>query len=444
MIGTQYVQPDKRVLAIMAGVIMIGVAWRMSMVQGLGLLVVALLYPRGTVFGNTNFALILVLLVLWFVRMAVRQADTPRRTPLDFAIGGLLLAFIVSFYNVEPGNFSLAFQNFQIVIAGMLTFYLIVNNLKTNQDLMRFHVFQTIALTTACLLSVYELVHGGTLIPGWISFSAGETSFATRNVRVGGPFFDFELMSEFCALNLLLVGFLWLRATTVSRKVLLAGVFVLTAFILFATVTRGSIMALGAGVLYGLWVLRRRLRLVPLVVVTALAIASFLAMNFYVANFTRSGDLLARLGETKFYGGIPDSRIGAWTVAWERFLQHPIIGHGPLYSHHTGIKIWYWPHNVYLYIANLVGVVGLSFFLLLLWKLVRISWPRQDDLRDPNYARAFLTVAHVQLVVFAIDELKIDFLRNLIYQFQPWILFASIVAAHRIANQESAPPPAPR
>ena len=118
-----------------------------------------------------------------------------------------------------------------------------------------------------------------------------------------------------------------------------------------------------------------------------------------------------------------------------RGSSHPIIGHGPFYSQQTGIKIWYWPHNVYLYFANVVGIVGLSFFLLMMWKLVRISWPRQDDLRDPNYARAFLTVAHVQLVVFAIDELKIDS-PQLIYKFQP----DPVDASWRITDLQTGSP----
>ena len=49
-----------------------------------------------------------------------------------------------------------------------------------------------------------------------------------------------------------------------------------------------------------------------------------------------------------------------------------------------------------------------------------------------------MAVAHVQLIVFMVDQVKIDFLRNIIYQFQPWILFASIVAAHRVMAQENA------
>lgn len=442
VVGTQYVTPNKRVIAVMVAAVVVGIAWRMTMVQGIGLLIFALLYPRGTIFGNTNFALVLILMVLWFVRVAMRTNPAPVRTPVDLIIGGFIMSFIISFYNVEPQNLGGAFGNFQVMIASILVFYLIVNNIRTERDLIRFHAFQVFAISSACLLALFELYNpGATLIPGWINFQGTTgTEFNTNNVRVGGPFFDFELMSEFCALSLLLIVFLWSRATSQSRKIFLGSLGVLVVFILFATVTRGAIMALAVGILYLLFTLRRRIRLVPFVVLTTLGIAGFLAMNFYVSQFTNSGNLLGRLSETKLIGGMPDSRAQVWAVAWERFLQHPIIGHGPFYSGRTGIRIWYWPHNVYLYIANLVGVVGLSFYLLLLAKLWRLSRPRTDDLRDPSYAKAFLIIANAQLLVFAVDQFKIDFLRNLIYQFQPWILFASIVVAYRIASAESTAP----
>ena len=54
--------------------------------------------------------------------------------------------------------------------------------------------------------------------------------------------------------------------------------------------------------------------------------------------------------------------------------------------------------------------------------------------REPRFVSGNL---RLQLVLFAVDQVKIDFLRNNVYQFQVWLLFASIVIAHRIAREES-------
>lgn len=447
MVGLQYASPNKRVIAVLAAAIVFGIAWRVDMVAGIGLMVLALPYPRGTVFGNSNFALILLLLVIWLLRYTQQQAAAPRRTPLDMPIAALSICYIVSFYSIDNAHdLNFAFQNFLVYAATILMFYLVVNNVRTSRDLQRLHLFQAISMATVLLMTVYELNHPGeAFIPGWIEFTqTAGTEFNTRNVRVGGPFFNYELLSEYCAMGLIFIAFLIVRARGGFQRFLLGGLFLLCTFILFTTVTRGSFMALGIGLVYLLWLTRRHLQIVPLVIVVTSAVAAFFAMNTFVASSTRSGDVVARFSQTHFIGGVPDSRVGAWADAWERFLEHPIIGRGPYYSTFDGLRDWFWPHSLYLYVLCIVGLVGLAAFLWLLWKILMVSRPNTDDVRDPSYASAFLLIAHVMLVVFLVDEIKIEYLRNTTYQFVIWVFFASIVAAARIARKEkSLPPPSP-
>src|SRR5262249_6246600 len=146
-----------------------------------------------------------------------------------------------------------------------------------------------------------------------------------------------------------------------------------------------------------------------------------------------------------FVGWIPESRSTTWPEALQRLMVHPIIGWGPYYTAvrgwGEGSWYWYWPHDLYLYVANLVGVVGLAIFLWFLGTLWVISRPKGDRLDDPDYARGFLLVAHVQLFMFLVDEIKIEYLRNPVYISQIWVLFSSIVAAYQISKGESVPEP---
>jgi O-antigen ligase len=452
LLGQQYMNPNKRVIAVMVAAIMVGIAWRVDMLWGIGVVILTVPYPRGTVFGNSNVALILVLIVIWMLRVTQRQSLGPRRTPVDVPIVGLLIAYVISFYNVGPEPaLGYALENMQILVACVLMFYLIVSNVRTDSHLRRLHYFQIVSLFSILLISIYELNHPGQdFIPGWISFrhTVGD-DFNLSNVRVGGPFFDYELLAEFTAISLLLVAFMVTRATSTTQRVVFGGLMLLATFILFATVTRGALISLGAAVLYLLWIVRRRLAFIPLTIGVGALVALFFAMNLVVSNFTRSGDLLERLFGTTFVGMVPDSRQAAWKDGWERFLQQPIIGHGPYYTPMTGTRTWFWPHNGYLYIANLVGLVGLTFYLWFVGRLLWISRPIVDSLRHTSYASAFLIVGHVQLVLFLIDQIKIDFLRNEIYQFTVWIMFANITAAHLIARDQRArtngaqPPTAP-
>ena len=442
LLGQQYMTPDKRVIAVTAAVIIAGIAWRLDAVTGLGLLILAIPYPRGTVFGSTNFAFIGLLAILWLLRASHRQAQGVVRTPIDVAIAGLVAAYAISFYNIrDVESLGFALQNTILFVVALVLFYMMASNIRTEADLKRMHLFQAISIATICMLALFELNHtGGVFIPGWIEFrrTVG-TEFNTRNVRVGGPFFDFELLSEFSALSTLLLAFLIVRAESVYRRTLLGALFLLNVFILFATVTRGGIIALSLSLLYILFRVRHRLRIVPLTMIGAAIAALALAMNFYVAHFTRSGDIGARLRETHFVGLVPDDRVMAWKDGWMRFLEHPLIGHGPYYARQTGTHQWFWPHNGYLYIANLVGAIGLGFYVAILVGLMRCSSREaSDDLRDVSYARAFLLIGNAQILLFVIDQTKIDYLRNPIYEFEVWILFAMVVSAYRIATAERA------
>jgi integral membrane sensor domain MASE1 len=93
LVGLQYVTPDKRVLAVLAAALVFGLAWRLDTVSAIGVLLITLPFPRGTVFGSTNLALILMLLVVWLLRFTTRSAPGPRRTPLDAPITVLLVMY---------------------------------------------------------------------------------------------------------------------------------------------------------------------------------------------------------------------------------------------------------------------------------------------------------------------------------------------------------------
>src|SRR5258706_2349232 len=202
LLGQQYVHPNRRVRPVIVGVIVCGLAWRVGMVAGLGVLVLALPFPRGTVFGNTNLALILILLVIWLLRISQRQSPAPRQSPFDLPIVGLLIMYMLSFYNVKsPFFLERGLQNFELFAGAALMLYMIVNNLRTNQDLERFHHFVLISAASIFAVAVYELNHPASVfIEGWIDFtSTVGTEFNTRNVRVGSMLHDYELLSEYCA-----------------------------------------------------------------------------------------------------------------------------------------------------------------------------------------------------------------------------------------------------
>jgi hypothetical protein len=336
----------------------------------------------------------------------------------------------------DLNNLDYALRNMWLFLGSVFMYFLITNNVHNERDLRRIHDAQLLSAFLVFLLGLYELNHPGQpFIKGWIGFEhTVGTEFNSRNVRIGSAFFDYELLSEYAALTLLLGIFRWYRAGSKNERLVMLAFGVLNVFIIFATVTRGAIVSFLLALPVILWTVRRRLRVVPVTVVTTAALALVFGMNTFVAHYTRSGDMFARLAGTKVVGGwMPDSRADAWTNAWARAWVHPLVGQGPFYTRMPGYELT-WPHNVYLYYANIVGFIGLAFFLVIMFQFFRMTRPRIDDLARGPYTESFLIIAHAQFALFAINEFKIDYLRNPIYQMVVWVMFSVWTAAYKVSR----------
>ena len=443
LIGQQYLQPDKRVIQLAVAIVLFGVTWRLDLVAGLGVLLFALPFPRGTVFGSTTFAFVLLLTVIWLLRYTQREAPGPSRTPFDAPIAAFVIAYVISFYNVV--DFGKAFLMSNLFVACLLMFYLMVTNVRSTGQLRRFHLFQTAATSVIYLFCLWEIIFPGhTLIPGWIDLrEISDASIAQGTYRIGGPWRDFELLSEFAALNVIFFLFQILQARSTTRRVLFGAMLLFSLVVEFATVTRGGMTALAVGVLYMLWLCRRRLNIVPLTIAGGVLAIVIGVLTTVLHKFTVLGDLFARFGATKLVNGMPDSRAEVWPQAWERMMQHPLIGHGPYFDATHGLVLWFWPHDLPLFIGNCFGFLGLAMFVWLMVTFWNRGRPRTDRLDDPDYLEAFLLCARVQLFIFFVDEIKIEYLRNIVYQFQPWVLFSSMAAASMIRQRATAPVPEP-
>jgi hypothetical protein len=332
-------------------------------------------------------------------------------------------------------------------------FYIVINSVRTQRDLQRFHVAQMITALGVFLIAVWEARHAGqSLIPGLIDFSATTGhDFNTRDVRVGASFRDYELLSEYCGLFFLLAVFLWVRARSATQRAVLTLFALFNVYTMFTTVTRGVFVALALVIPTILYTIRRHLNPVRFMTAAAMITVLALTMNFVVAKYTNSGDLFQRMAETKVvHGFMPEAREAPWTNAFQRSLVHPILGQGPFYGELPGYALW-WPHNVYLFVANIVGYPGLMFFLMILFGLYTMLRPVVDDLRHASYADAYLIIARAQLFMFCLNEIKIDFLRNANYTFQVWLMFSTWTAAYLVSRSEGvragfhtgAPLPAP-
>ena len=438
--GMQFLSPDARVLQLIAGGFIVLLAFRFRSIEGLMLAVLFLPFPKGTSYGNTNVAFILLIFIVWLFRVSTRRAEPPGRTPLDVPIIGLVMAYCVSFYNVQPQYLTLAWGLFMSFLTYLLIYFMVIAIVKSTEDVQKLFLVQTISCVLMCLFALYEQRHPGTtLIPGWISFADTPGGHGS-GVRVGSTFLDYELFGEYCALNLFLQMFLFTRATTQSRRYLIVGIMGLTFFCLFSTVTRGAIISFMVGSGYLMWLSRHRLNFVRLVTIFAVAIPLVIGADYVVANFTNSDSVLERLMGTELKGGVPETRSEVWSQSLESVMRSPWIGHGPYMASRVGVHVQYWPHNVYIFYAYITGVFGLTFFLWFLWGLWKSSRPRAPSLGSGTWIEGATLLSRVMLFTFMIDQIKIDYLRNGRYSFFVWFLFGLIYAINHVARREATAP----
>ena len=431
--GMQIAEPDKRVIQVLAALVLVFFAFRIDSVSALAIATLFLPFPKATSYGNTNVTFVLLIFIVWLFRVTTHRIAPPGRVPAMVPVGLLVMSYLISFYNVEHAHYAVAWSKFLAFLSYLFLAYMVVSVVRTEADVKKILFAQLVSSVLVCLFGVYELTHPGTvLIPGWIEF----TATTVTGTRIGSTFLDYELFGEYCALNLVLQAFLFTRATSSTRRFAMVLIMGLTAFCLFATVTRGALLTMFVGIVYLGWRSRTRLNFHKVVIGVAGMVALFFGGDFVISTFTNANSVLDRLGRTEFVGGVPDSRVGAWAYATKYIAEHPLIGHGPYYSIEMGLETRWWPHNLYLYYASIVGVIGLGFFLWFLWELWKVSLPRAPSLGSGSFLQGARLCVHVMLVMFMVDQLKIEYLRNERYSFFIWLFFGLVVAVSTAARKE--------
>ncbi len=450
LIGKQIQDPTKRVIEAVVGIVFITLVARYPLIWSVSLFLVLYPFPFGLKVGSSNIVFLPILVVFWLIRVSTRMAERPIGSIVDKIIILMLISFIISFYNITSAVYMRAALSYTwSYITAIGFFYLIVNFVRDAESLRKLAFMGIISCFLVAVFCIIELVFGRVVIPGWLL--TGHKRQLIMNIRINGPFNDYELLGEFFALNMPIIILFYVRSKRLLFKFAYFGLITLTSGLLLATATRGAFISLIFGVVYMLFVVRRDLNAVRLTAVIALAVGVAVVGDYIITNYTISSGMFERLFATKFYGLIPDTRRTVWAVAWQRAQEHIIIGHGPAWDFSKVLGKYMWPHCGYLFYLNVTGLIGLLIFVALLvkllWATVKV---KANSLYDKSFARALMMVLHVNLVIFIIDEIKIDYLRNPTYVYFIWYIFGLICATYHVAvsevrnKNEKGKPPVPR
>jgi hypothetical protein len=442
LVGLQIYNPSKRFIEAVAGLIVIGIVWNFSAIQALWLILIIYPFPFAFSMGNSTFAFTLIVFVIYMVHVSTRRYRFHGDKLLDLPVAVIVISYIVSFYNQsnEPAILNFAILHTINFFAILIFYYMLVNLVDNEENLRKTMGFFMVSTALVVFFSFLELLFPGRVILPNLIYSSHKVGVVMKNIRVTGPFRDYELLAQFFAMNVPLLILMIVR----SRRLIIRSIYILlliaVLFMQFATITRGAFISLIIGIAYMAWICRKDLNIVSFMGLTASFVGALVIIDAIMSRYTVSGSLFARLlGTTIERGFIPDTRVNSWTGAVERWLSHPFIGNGPGWDFSYNIEGRLWPHNSYLYYLNIFGIFGTAAFLLLLYRLVRASMKevRQSLVTSP-FPSALMKALHVSLVILIIDMLKVDFQRNYIYMYFVWIIFALISASRKIIDRSAA------
>lgn len=449
------------------GLLIAGLGPLLAMAALLGLL--AGLY----IITDVRFALygiVLIVLLLPFGILPVKIAVTP--TLLDLALGGFLLVYLCQWMTGRRGGIRLtpvhaliavylmwlvlafalglrhagptstALRQFAETLLSISLVFILVDLLRNPAMLRRLALVILLAIGAQALLAVMLYAAPDNLAEALltrlsrIGYPAGgviryiEDNPALRE-RAIGTWVDPNALGGILATAAIIIApQIASRKPVIRWRWLTLLIFLLVALALFLTASRASFLALLAGLLVIATVRHRRL--LPLL---ALAALLFLVLP-------QTQDYLDRLVQA-FQGAdlATQMRLGEWKDSLNLIGRYPLVGVG--FTGTPDIDIYADVANMYLMMANQIGLSGLLIFLIAMsGVLVYGARAWSEAKARPDFAAIHLGV-HAALIaglVNAVADLyffRLDFQSSITWF---WLIVALCLASSRLARQSALEP----
>jgi hypothetical protein len=446
VLGKQIIRPHHRMIKALLLLLVVIIVMKFEMVYAVYFFVVLFPFPSGIVLTNSNVIFLTLITLVWMVRARATGKNLFEKTDVDIWILLFLAAYIVSLFNVELTSHLI--EGVKLIwrqLTAFALFYMIVMFVDDERKLERMTKLIALAGTLVALTGVVELFAPGfSLIPGWIQADphrgVGRLGFRLEGIRIGGALGAHGLLSDYCAFTLFFMVFHFLRSKNPIEKTFWFGASIMAVAVIMATANRGGVLSLLFGLVYSLWVFRRYMNLLRYVILITAVVTVFTATQLALDKYTIAVSMTKRVLGTQLVRGVPETRGTIWQDTFRRSLDHVIIGHGPYFPTSRGLEKQYWPHNGYLYYLYTLGLFGLTAFLMIVYRLFRISLRYRQPLIAKSFVGAILSILNVQLAVFLVGQVRTDHQRHtdFVYIYIVWMLFGLIVAVGKMVTGREA------
>lgn len=341
-----FLQPVTFVLAVGGIAALVLVLWRYE----IGVFAVAGFIPLAPTMALLG--LILLTAVSFFIRLFRDKSMKLRSTILDYFVVlfgiVLLYSFITSY---TPGSSMLALL---IHIAFIVFYFILVNTIKTRQQLYVLAALLVLSTTVTALYGLYQLKTVGATSEAWVD----TTLFEDIKARVGSTFENPNVLGEYLVLIIpVAIAMLWGQKNWISKLIIL-GLSAIMLGCLVYTYSRGAYV--GLMLAFALFAVLRDRRFIILGVI-GLLMLPFMLPASVINRFASIGNLN---DTSSFY------RISVWLgslrlaqdywlsgigLGLEPFnLVYPKYSLNAAYAHHS--------HNIYIQLMIETGIAGLLMF----------------------------------------------------------------------------------
>jgi O-antigen ligase len=388
--------------------------------------------PVDTRFGTANVLLTFVI----FLAMLLRRGEI--RLPLLPHFLFLLFCYLLSMSFVHEALYMQHAVYMLSVISAIMVFWIAYDlafRYRTLRGVIDVFLFINLVVVIYSLIQfiagpgqkiTFFGIHEMTMIPSrWDS-------------RLTGPFSATGVTSEFFVVMIFVILHQLLFAKSAWRRRALMALAGVDLSFLIATGNRGGFLALLGGSLIFLWLFRKELGAQRVVKLVTSGIVMLSLASVVVVNYTDFNRLFSRLGDTSFSEGIPDTRQNAWPKAWAKIKERPLLGHGPRFQmdgamhgvKYPGYEFQNYPHNLYLFLLATIGLVGLIAFMNLILTPLFRCWQTMSISNLSKEHAAFAKTGVVIMIVFLVDQLKIEFMRIDLVDYWHFIfaLFGVLIA----------------
>jgi len=352
----------------------------------------------------------------WGLGAALFTSHRPVPGPLFYMVGMMaVMALNVPFAT----NNYLAFTGFTTFSTQVLGFSLPLAVLPASVGVVR------------KLLYAYVFFHVPTAIHGILHQGAG----------LSGLMIDENDLALALNTALGMAVYLFLETRRTRTKLLLAVTMLLFLSAIVATASRGGFVGLIVLGTYLMLTGTARFKVISLVLVAVLAIFMFAPASFW--------ERMGTISSAPEAGDTGDTRLYLWGIAWQMFLDHPVIGVGtgnfgiraPEYQDpdRTGWAVHTWgraAHSIYFTLLSEQGATGTVLFVLIIgwyFKVGRktIRQAKEDPHDESAHSVSLLSSG---LMAAIISYLATGVFLSTLYYPVLWVLvglMASLVHCHQ-------------